>query len=118
MAEKRQLFSAKFKEKVVRRVVQGENVGEVCQELGLDWSNVYRWRKQYYREGMARQQGGRSASEVAQKAVRQRMAALERKIGQQALDIDFLQRAFKRVKESRQPSSGSGVTASTGKSDA
>ncbi len=118
MSGRRRYFSTKFKERVVRRLTEGESVRAVCRELSLDLSNVYRWREKYYREGMARQQAGQSASEVAQAAVRQRMAALERKIGQQALDLDFLQRAFQRVKESRQQSSGSGVTASTGKSDA
>jgi len=47
-----------------------------------------------------------------------RIAELERKIGQQALDLDFLTRAFKRVKESRQKNTGTGATASTEKSEA
>jgi len=38
---------------------------------------------------------------------------LERKIGQQSLDLDFLRRAFTRVKELRQKNTGSGATAST-----
>jgi transposase-like protein len=118
MAGRRRYFSTKFKEKIVRRLVQGESVRAVCREFSLDQSNVYRWREKYHREGMERQETGQRGSELAQEAVRQRMAALERKIGQQALDIDFLQRAFKRVKESQRQSSGSGVTASTRKSDA
>lgn len=118
MAGRRRYFSRKYKDKVVRRLVQGESVRSVCRELALDQSNVYRWREKYYREVMERQQGGPSASELAHAAVRQRMAVLERKIGQQALALDFLQRAFQRVKESQRQSSGSGVTASTGRSDA
>ena len=41
-----------------------------------------------------------------------RIRDLERKVGQQAMVIDFLRKAFKRVKELRQPSKGPGGTAS------
>jgi uncharacterized coiled-coil protein SlyX len=41
-----------------------------------------------------------------------RIRELERKVGQQAMVIDFLQKACKRVKELRQPSKGPGGTAS------
>jgi hypothetical protein len=46
------------------------------------------------------------------------VAELERKIGQQALDIDFLGRAFKRVRESRRKNTAAGATASTERSEA
>ena len=118
MVRRRRHFSKKFKEKVVGRVAQGESVRAVCGELLLDVSNVYRWREKYYRKGMEREEGGPEASEAAQETVRQRMAALERKIGQQAVEMDFLRRAFKRVKESQRQSNGSGVTASTRRSGA
>jgi hypothetical protein len=44
-------------------------------------------------------------------------AELERKVGQQAMQIDFLARAFKRVKESRQNNGATGGTASTERSE-
>jgi len=46
------------------------------------------------------------------------VADLERKIGQQALDIDFLRRAFKRVKDARRKNIEPGATASTERSEA
>jgi len=46
-----------------------------------------------------------------------RIAELERKVGQQALEIDFLARAFKRVKEDRQRNTTAGDPASTERSE-
>ena len=57
--------------------------------------------------------GGRgSKPEEVVPAAAARIRELERKVGQQALVIDFLQRACKRVKALRQESKGSGATAS------
>ena len=42
-----------------------------------------------------------------------RIAELERKIGQQQLELDFFQRALRQVSEPRRPSDGSGAMPST-----
>lgn len=47
----------------------------------------------------------------------QRIAALEQKIGQQALDLDFFRAALRHFRATRQPSDGSGVPASTRSSE-
>lgn len=47
---------------------------------------------------------------------RERVAELERKVAQQALDLDFFQQALRRIEASRQPSDGSGGTASSPRS--
>jgi hypothetical protein len=49
------------------------------------------------------------------RAAMRRVVELERKIGQQALQIDLLERAFKRVKELGRPSGGSSASRSTAK---
>jgi hypothetical protein len=48
--------------------------------------------------------------------LRQQVAELERKVGQQQVMLDFFKGAFKRVKESNQPTGGAGSTASTRRS--
>ncbi len=45
-----------------------------------------------------------------------RIAELERKVGQQQLDLDFFQRALRQVREARQRSGASGGMVSTGSS--
>jgi transposase len=121
-------FTPEFRVKVARRIEQGESVCKLYQELGIKRSVLYRWRDAYRKEGVAgvsrtagRPPGVPNPSSPkpglsAEDALRQQMAALERKIGQQAIQLDFFKRAFRRVKESRQNSTGTGATASTGRS--
>jgi transposase len=119
------VYSLELKQEVAQRLVNGESVSALHDELGIRRGVLYRWRDVYRKEGAAglRLTGRPSGVEGAprdgntQESAR-RIAELERKIGQQALDLDFLTRAFKRVKESRQKNTGTGETASTEKSEA
>jgi transposase len=123
---KQRVFDWEFKEQVARRIVSGESVSVLHHELQIKRSVLYRWRDAYRKEGVAGLQhtGGRPpgvpnpprpAGDPQQAAAR-RIAELERKVGQQALDLDFFQRAFKRVKESRPKPAALGATASTERS--
>ena len=126
MSTKNRVFSREFKAKVVRRILGGESVSALHRELQIKRSVLYRWRDTYHQEGAAglkRRRGrprgnSRPPQAVAgpDAAAARRIAELERKIGQQALDMDFLRRAFKRVKESRRKSTDNGATASTERS--
>jgi transposase len=125
MAEPR-VFSGEFKERVARRILSGESVSALHHELQIKRSVLYRWLHAYRKEGVAglqRVKGRppgvpnppRPVGERGAAAAR-RIAELERKIGQQALDLDFFRRAFKRVKELRRQPAEPGATASTEKS--
>lgn len=134
-------FSAEFKVGVVKRMQSGESGMGLQRELGIKRSLLYRWADAYRRygeAGLARKRGRPSskiripscpepeqlpqAEASEQQMTRlaeqqaQRIAELERVVGQQAMDIDFLARAFKRVNELRPASPSCGVTASTGRS--
>jgi transposase len=125
MSEQR-VFSWEFKESVARRMLNGESVSALHHELQIKRSVLYRWRDAYRKEGVAglqRVKGRppgvpnppRPAAD-AEGAAARRIAELERKIGQQALDLDFFRRAFKRVKELRRKPAEPGATASTERS--
>lgn len=47
---------------------------------------------------------------------RERIAELERKVGQQQVDLDFFEGALRRIEASRRPSDGNGGTASSPRS--
>jgi transposase-like protein len=125
---KYRVFSLEFKADVAQRILNGESVTALHYELQIKRSVLYRWRDAYRKNGAAglgrpvgRPPGIAAAPRPTagpEAAAAQRIAALERKIGQQSLDLDFLRRACKRVKESRQKSTGTGVTASTERSEA
>jgi transposase-like protein len=113
---------------VAQRILNGESVSALHQEVQIKRSVLYRWRDAYRKDGAAGLQRpvGRPPGvpnpprPVAspEEVVARRVAELERKIGQQALDIDFFRRAFKRVKESRRKNTAAGATASTERSEA
>lgn len=128
LAGKNRVFAPEFKERVAQRILNGESVSAIHNELQIKRSVLYRWRDAYRAEGPAglnrptgRPPGVPNPPRVPvapEEAAARRVTELERKIGQQALDIDFLRRAFKRVKESRRKNVETGGTASTERSDA
>jgi transposase-like protein len=112
---KRELRTTKFKQTAVQRIVAGEPVSRLSGELKVERSLLYRWRDAYRKEGVARFRpiGRPGGSQQKQgPAAEGRISELERKIGQQAMVIDFFRRAFKRVEESRAANKGTGGTAS------
>jgi len=125
---KYRVFSLEFKADVAQRILNGESVTSLHYQLQIKRSVLYRWRDAYRKEGAAGLQrrvgrppgiaAARRATAGPEAVAAQRIAELERKIGQQSLDLDFLRRACKRVKESRRTSTGTGVTASTERSEA
>jgi len=122
-------FTPEFRVEVARRIEQGESVSKLYYELGIKRSVLYRWRDAYRKEGLAglARSAGRppgvpnpatpKAGVTAEEALGQQIAALERKVGQQAVQLDFFKRAFKRVKESNQAILSAGATASTRRSE-
>ena len=123
---KPRVFSGEFKERVAQRILNGESVSALHHELAIKRSVLYRWRDAYRKEGAAGLQRARgrppgvpkpprAASEPGAAATA-RIAELERKVGQQALDLDFFRRAFKRLEELRRQPVEPGATASTEKS--
>ena len=75
----------------------GKPVAELARALEVNAGELYRWCKEQEKfGGRAFQGGGHKRAEPEQ------VAELERKIGQQALEIDFLKRALQHVEEQRQ----------------
>jgi transposase len=114
-------FSTAFKESTVLRLGTGERLAEVARELGIARKLLYEWRAAYRRFGLAglnRRRGPKPRSaRVSQDAApttpaplselaraQARIAELERKIGRQAIDIDFFREALRLI-DARDPSS-------------
>lgn len=118
-------FTAEYRTQAAQRILQGESVTKLHDELKITRSVLYRWRGQYRKEGAVglERKVGRPpgvpnptapwAGVSEEESFRQQIAALERKVGQQTVQLDFFKRAFKRVKESSQPNGSTGATAST-----
>ena len=120
------VFSREFKLKVVRRMLAGENVSALAREIKVLRKDLYVWRDRFRSGGPeALRSRGRPRKAVASvakptapassqpDAARKRIAELERKIGQQQVELDFFRQALRQVKGARRPSDGAGVTRST-----
>ena len=115
----RRHFSRQFKIAAVRRVVAGESMAGVARELDVGLELLWRWKKRVIEDGEDQLRGigqrvsaVRSAESQAE-SQRQRIADLERLVGQQQLEIRFLGKALRRVEELRQEKNENGVAASS-----
>jgi transposase len=117
--------SREFKVKAVARMEGGENISALSRELQVRRSILNRWRDTFREFGEAgfRGRGRPGRLEVKPPGrtlepdpAAERIAQLERKVGQQTMLISFLKRAFRRVEEARRSNTADGVTASTEKS--
>lgn len=117
--ERRQ-FGREFKLMAVRRMEGAGNVEALAEELGIRRELLYKWREKYEAGGAeALRDAGRprpvAGAPEAMDAQR-RIAELERKVGEQAVLIDFFKGALRRIEASRQATSAPGVTASSPRS--
>ncbi len=129
--EKSRRFSREFKLSALSRMDGGENVSALSRELKLRRKLLYEWRDAFRAggkealRGQGRPRKGvlvvgargagqasppRGSQELA--AARRRIAELERKIGQQALEADFLAQALQLLETSRHPRVRGGARAS------
>jgi transposase len=123
-------FSREFKLEAVRRILAGEQIKALSQELTVLRKDLYSWRKLFRAggaealrplgrprkgDGVVTERVRKRAREVAADdvAAPERVAELERKIGQQQIELDFFRQALQRVREARRPNAGAGVTGST-----
>jgi transposase-like protein len=127
MPKKNRSFSRELKIETVKRMLRGENVCALTRELKVSRAVLYRWKDAYREEGSGafRRKAGRppknapgvakARAEAAGKlaAARQRVAELERKVGQQQVDIDFFRQALRQVESNRGATGIRGSKAST-----
>ena len=108
-------YPMELKLAAVRRVRAGESVRTVAEELGIRRKRLYVWKDRYAElgeTGLERRRGGRPRKEALTAmngtearvgrgellAARKRIAELERKVGQQELELDFFGEALQRIK--------------------
>jgi transposase-like protein len=123
-------FSREFKLEAVRRILAGEQIRALSEELTVLRKDLYAWRKLFRAGGaealrpLGRPRKGdgvvvagvkKRARDVAASDIGApaRVAELERKVGQQQIELDFFRQALRRVREVRRPNAGPGVTGST-----
>ena len=110
MGVSRRTFTREFKLAAVRRLEAGVTIAEVARGLEVNPNVLHRWRREF-RQGPGNAfpgQGQRRWSEG-------KLAELERKVGQQAMEIDFLKGCLQSIEEQRTLQASTGSPRSTGK---
>jgi transposase len=96
MASSRRKFTKEFKEAAVKRLDLGASIAEVARACEVNPNVLHRWRRELRHYGVTAFAGnGQRRAEEA------RVVELERKVGRQALEIDFLRRCLQHVEEQR-----------------
>jgi len=124
---KRRSFTREYKLSVLARMKTTDNIQTLARELGLERKLLYCWRDKFEAGGVENlRRAGRPAAAGAAEGAQpdapvaasvadpqQRIRELERKIGQQQLDLDFFRAALRQVRGQRQQTGAPGVKAST-----
>lgn len=96
MSQSRRKFTKEFKEAAVRRLELGASLAEVARACEVNPNVLHRWKRELRQLGPQAFQGnGKSRAEES------RIADLERKVGRQAMELDFLHRCLQHVEEQR-----------------
>lgn len=130
------IFTRQFKEAAVRRILAGEKIRMVATELRVRPQLLYTWRDHYEQGGadalVPRGRPSKTVATARRRALLQepspqarryrhagsevrdsRLVELERKVGQQAVELDFFKAALRHVKAPPRPSGGRGGRASS-----
>jgi transposase len=117
-------WTVEFKLRAIARMNEGCGVSALASELGVGQERLYEWRRRHEAGGvealrcMGRPRLSQRPTETAERrppaaGPEQRIAELERTIGQQQLDLDFFRAALRRVAARRRTNGGPGGTTST-----
>jgi transposase-like protein len=96
MSMSRRQFTKEFKEAAVRRLELGASLAEVARACEVNPNVLHRWKRELHDHGLRAFAGNGKA-----RAAESHVAELERKVGRQALEIDFLRRCLQHVEEQR-----------------
>jgi transposase len=111
MGLSRRIFTREMKLAAVQRLETGSTIAEVARAFEVNANVLHRWRREF------RQGPGNAFPGVGKRRWDEtQQAKLERKIGQQTLEIDFLKGCLQRIEEQRMLQALTGNPRSTGTS--
>jgi transposase len=120
-------WTREFKLRALALMDEAPDVTALAKELGVQRGRLYNWRRKFRSGGAAALHtigrplngGGplddvpAATSSTGTAATQRRIAELERKIGQQQLELDFFRAALRHVRERRLKQGEPGETPST-----
>jgi len=101
MGLSRRKFTREFKLSVVKRLEMGFPVAEMVRAIEVNANTLRRWRKEHLENA-----GNAFPGPGREHGPHGRIGKLERKMGQQVLEIDSLKGRLQRIEDQLQASSG------------
>ena len=101
-------YPVEVKQAAVDRVRGGESMSRVAAEIGCGRGRIHYWVKQWEKHGgtwpeLRPRERGRSRPPPPPPGSAEREAELERLVGQQQVELDFLREALRLMKQVRRP---------------
>jgi transposase len=113
MSLSRRKFTKEMKTAAVQQLESGSSMAEVARAFEINPNLLHRWRKEY------RHGPGNAFPGVGKRRWDEtKIAQLERKVGQQAVEIDFLKGCLQKLEEQRMLQALTGRPRSIGTSKA
>ena len=103
MSLSRRRFTQEFKLSAVERLEQGVSAAEVSRAYEVNPNLLHRWRREF-RQGP----GNAFPGEGKRRWEETRTAELERKVGRQTMEIDFLKGCLQRIEQQRKLQASAG----------
>jgi transposase len=120
MKRKGSELTVEFKRAAVALMAPGVKISALARDLGVCRQRLYEWREALRLGDDRLRRPGRPKRSVEPPAqaddlagARRRISELERRLGQQQLELDFFKQALRQIEALRRPSDGPGATAST-----
>jgi transposase len=110
----RQQYSRELKIAVMREIDSGKGIAEVARMYQLSPKRLETWKGEWRAKGELAFPGKSARPQSRLDA--ERIAELERKIGQQAMELDFLKKALRRFRDRPLPVIANGEASSISKS--
>ena len=110
----RQQYSREMKDATMREIDSGKSMAEVARMFQVSPKRLETWKSEWRAKGELAFPGQGSRPQARVDA--ERIALLERKIGQQTMEIEFLKKALRRFRETPLGVVGNGNTGSMSKS--
>jgi transposase len=110
----RQQYSRELKIACMRELDAGKGLAEIARQYQLSPKRLETWKSEWRAKGELAFPGKGARPQAWLDA--ERIAELERKIGQQAMEIDFLKKVLQRFKEYPLGAVANGAGGSTSKS--
>jgi len=116
-------YPVEVKQAAVERVRAGASLSRVAAEIGCGRGRIHYWVKHWEEHGgtwpeLRPRSGGRSSRPLPAPGSAAREAELERLVGQQQVELDFLREALRLMKQVHRPTAEPGASSPTSSSRA